>query len=149
MPLFKLAMNEKNLKIAQFIEDAERAVKISRSREYVKVEFKWDITVARFMLEGAVDSLTDREWQALIREIKQSLKGAKIRSESDQFFTIQIVRQHCIGARVSAAEKNVICKAAELEHESPSIFIRKAALKKAERILERRRREMRIGGDMH
>lgn len=148
MPSFKLPMNEKNLRIAEFIEDAKEGVKISHEDGRVKVEFERDLTVARFMLEGAVGSLTDREWRSMILEVRRTLEGAKLRNVSDQFFTVQALRQHCIGARVNLLEKGMICKAAEIEHESPSTFIRKAAVEKAKSILERWERKMRKGGYM-
>jgi len=144
MPSFKLPLNERNAKIAEFIEAAEQLVKVSVQADSVLVKFERDLALFRFMLEGAAGILTQRDWLNLFREIKSTLTGGKIREMSDQVIRIQPLRRHVICTRLSDEEFETVRKAASEQRESISAFVRNAVLSVADKVAtEKERRKSR------
>jgi hypothetical protein len=133
MASFVLRMTERNLKIADFI-GTEPHVVTRREDDRIQIEFGGMLSISRIEIDAAI-GLTDKEWRELGREIKKTLKGAKVREFSDLAIGIWPVRKGGIFIRVNDFEKELLERAAKTEHRSISDFIRMAALEKADQVL--------------
>lgn len=150
MPMFKLRVTENNLRIAEFLEAAERAVKIEKREGEILVNFKYGFTVTFLEVGSIIKGFTRRDWRNLINEVKDTVVGAKVQEFSDVSFGLRPIKTERIYIRLDPLEKETIQEAAVLEGKSLSEFIRSAALrlaseafdkKTAMRMAERKRKE--------
>ncbi len=131
MASFKLRINEKNLKIAQFMEVAGKAVKVLQENGDILVKFRYGLNISRLEVGSIIKGFTDGDWRAFVEEIKSTLKGAKIREASDMVVRLRSLRTEDIHIRLDPLERETIEEAARLEGKSLSDFIRAAALRRA------------------
>lgn len=134
MPSFILPLNEINKKIVDFYEGCDR-VEAKKRDGRIFVYFNGGLTILRMEVDAAAGSITDKEWRDLIRDIKKTLKGAKIRGFSDIDIRIYPLRTEYAHLRLDPLEKELILDAAKTEHRSLSDFVRMAALEKADQVL--------------
>lgn len=137
MPRFTLKLTDRNLKIAEFLEDAERHIKTIRQKDSVTIKFGSGLTIFRLEISCITGGITDAEWKDLAKEIKSTLIGAKIREFSDQVIGIRPLRNRGVYIRLNAIEESLIREAAKLEGRTLSDFIRMAALRASDEVLER------------
>ena len=150
MPMFKLRINENNRKIADFLEAAERGVEVLQDGKNILVKFKYGLHISRLEIGSIIREFTDNDWRSLIKEIKNTLTGAKLQMVSDVSIGMRPLRTEDVHIRLDPLERETIEEAAVMEGRSLSDFIRSAALKrasevfdreKARRMAERKRRE--------
>jgi len=133
MPSFTLRLNDTNYKIAKLYEDGEN-IKTAISGDSITVSFAYGMTILRMEVD-AIKTLTDKEWRNLAKEIKSTLKGAKIRELTDLAIRISPLKTKDVHLRISPLELELIRKAAEKVHKSTPDFIRMTALEKADQVL--------------
>lgn len=138
MPSFVLEATERNLKIAELV-GSRRYVKVNKQNNSILVQFEEGLMFSRIEVDDATEGITDREWRNLAKEIKRSLKGAKVRELTDQIMGIQPLRKEGIFLRLTPIERSLIRKAAKLEHRTVSDFTRMAVLNAADNIFDRKR----------
>ena len=131
MPMFKLRATENNLRIAEFLETAERGVKVERHRDEILVKFKYGFTITLLEVGSIIRGFTRRDWRNLIKEAKETIVGGKVQEFSDASFGVRPTKSERIYIRLDPLEKETIQEAAVLEGKSLSEFIRSAALKAA------------------
>jgi len=134
MPWFRLRANELNLRIAERLEASERFVKVKKENGEIRVEFQYGLTISRITLGSVSRELSEKDWRNLVKEIKSTLVGAKIRECSDQMIGIQALRTQWIHIRVNPVEKALILDAAKAQGRTIADFVRIASLKVADEV---------------
>jgi len=136
MPSFRLKLNKRNLAIANALKEAKGDyVTIQEKGNEIDISFKEGLIITRFDLGDIGKELTDSGWNALLREIKKTLSGAKVRDFNSELIGIHPLRTEIISMRLTPLERSFIEDAAEIEERSLTDFIRTAALMMANEVL--------------
>jgi len=137
MPHFTLRLNKANLKIAEAIKNAADDVKVDVQDGFIRVSFKYGLNISRLELGPVGNDLTPNQWNALAKEIRQTLVGAKVREFNSMLIGIHPLRTERIDIRLDPLEKALIKDAARIEQKSITDFIRAAALRVADEVFDR------------
>jgi len=127
MPKFKLPKNEINIKLSELLR--AEGCRVTNEQHHIIIEFNFGLNIFRVEAGSALGGLTDHEWRTLIDNIKNTLKGAKVRRADDMVIRIAPVKSEVIRLRVNPQEKELIRKAAALKGKTLSDFIRSVVLK--------------------
>jgi uncharacterized protein (DUF1778 family) len=142
MTAFSISRNERHERFAEFLKALGLASAVRKTADRIEVELPAGFHLLRMEVDRAV-SFTDREWRNLVKEIKKSVRGARVIADNAHL-RLEPHRTHVIVLRVTPIERGLIKRAAEIEHRSISDFVREAALEKADSVLvvsERQKRE--------
>jgi len=135
---FTLAENKLNTKIAEALKEKNKQyVKTAIREGRIEVTFAEGLIIHRSDIDILTDiDLTDEEWNTLAKEIKETLKGARMFHNKK---TIEIVplktRMICI--RFNPIDMEIIKDAAKDEKRTISDFIRVAAIERAQEIFKK------------
>ena len=139
MPSFKLSLNKKNLEVAEALKKSKDYVNVTVEGDIIKVSFDWGLNISRLSLGTIGKDLTDTDWNRLLKEIKKTLKEAKIRDFNTELISIHPLKTEQLHIRISPQEKNLIKRAAEIEGISITDFVRIATLRMADETIEKKR----------
>ena len=133
MPSFTLKVNKRNLAIAKSLEK-KNGVKVTVENGEIKVTFDAGLLISRiFDLEEL--RLTDPQWSRLMKEIKKTLVGAKIRDFDGETIGIHPLMTEQIRIRIDPLSKATIKEAAKIAQMTITDFMRTAALMMADQII--------------
>jgi len=142
MTTFSISKNERHEKFADFLQNLGLVTTVRKTAHRIEVELPAGFHLLRMEVDGAVP-FTDREWRNLVKEIKKSVKGARVIADNAHL-RLEPHRTQVIVLRVTPIERGLIKRAAEIEHRSVSDFVREAALERADSVLvvsERQKKE--------
>jgi len=137
VPCFTLRLNKTNLRIAEAIKNAVDGVKVDVREDGILVSFDYGLNISRLELGSVGMDLTPGQWNALAREIKKTLVGAKVREFNSMLIGIHPLKTERIDIRLDPLEKALIVDAARIEQKSITDFIRTAALRLADEVFDR------------
>jgi hypothetical protein len=137
MPHFILKLNKRNLEIAEAIKKVADGVKVEVLEDGIRASFDYGLDISRLELGSAGVNLTPSQWNALAREIKRTLVGAKVRDFNSALIGIHPLKTERIYIRLDPLEKALIADAAKIEQKTITDFIRAAALRMAEEVFDR------------
>jgi hypothetical protein len=143
MTTFIISATERNRRFAEFLKKLGIATSFIEREDKIQVELPAGFHLLRASVEDAVGNLTDIEWRNLIKEIKRTVKGARVIADNLRFQLVPYRTQRLF-LRISPIERGLIKRAAEIEHRSISDFVREATLEKADSVLvvsERQKKE--------
>jgi hypothetical protein len=136
MPSFKLPLNKKYQRITEALLEAKGDyVTINVENDRIVVSFEDGLVITRFDLGEIGKELTDKDWNALCREVKSSLTGAKVRDFNTELIGIHPLKTKFMGIRLTSIERKLIEEAARIEQTSLTDFVRVAALRVADQVI--------------
>jgi hypothetical protein len=128
MPSFTLKATRRNLKIAEAIKKAYNDADVDVQSDEIHISFKYGLSLS--VLDIGFDIICcDEHWRDLMREIKRTLKGGKIREFNRMLIGIAPLRPRRITFRLSRTEMELVRKAADICKTTFSDFARTAVLK--------------------
>jgi len=135
MPSFKLKLNKRNVAIAKILEKkSDYGVKVTEENGEVKVTFNAGLLISRIFDLGEL-KLTDSQWARLMKEIRKTLVGAKIRDFDGETIGIHPLMTEQVRVRIDPLSKATIEEAARIAQMTVSDFLRMAGLRMAEQII--------------
>ncbi len=122
--------------IAEAIKNAYDDVDVSINKDRIRVSFKHGLNIT--LCDVGTDVIVyEEQWRNLMKEIKRTLVGAKIREFNNALIGISPLRERRTSVRLSHEEMRLVRKAAEMCYTSITDFARTAVLKKADEVFNK------------
>ncbi|MEM3078660.1 MAG: DUF1778 domain-containing protein, partial [Nitrososphaerales archaeon] len=125
MMRFEISATPLHLKVASYLEQAYDAkIKIERKIIVAINKNLYGLKLSKLEMGSAIPDLTDNDWRFLGSEIRQTLRGGKIRELTNWIIDIEPLRTRRIYVRLTPFEEEEIKEAAKVEKKTISDFIR-------------------------